>query len=871
MDNSAAASNQDETTSSQHSVRESTVPQQQILHDESSEWETESSENEGDTFEEGTDEESNEADDEDLDEDILDDDGDFMAPDLMNWQGFLGDPAMTVDIEALTPMVRANRRPNTEDDVMSEFSGDEKYEPKETLSGENGEGDLDMYDLNPLEQFIATDADGNHLTQKIRQLMLKLTRGRKERERKLKILPSSSGPGAYLHRLIVRGPDQPKEVEHSPAVSFHQQCASSLTVTPSVMGVWDDIFTINYDSIMRCGVLDRMTESLYHSRLMAAMAMDDYDDQMERLAVHRPYAAELKTVKATKFLRTSLFRFDQLPPDEAYVPLEDDDHPLCITHKYGYLAHGTSDGNLVVYCTECQDDPIEIHNDTIAGSSLMVMVNSLQLVRWPRYYRSKFAQDEDGFSGMDSQWSNSELDQDEDEDEDDFDGQEGYPTKSGQFDHYLIMTGNDSGLFVAALPDHPNPNVQMEHGGLNQHSFDEHEHVFKFKEDHTWIRNGFNGEALNDAKASPNGRWIAIVGDSARVWTIEVTHVPETEEQRNTREEREQEILMEDLDTDSDYASDDSMLETEAKLGLADGSTIPRGEKRPRNPDEDSLSDSEETLSKSARPLRIPRLLHQFGHPHEMVIPDSIIFPSQNKRNRRPRHERREYSSQYVSWNSTSTKFAHSSDVCSRVVVWSMPSREIVCCVDVGGMGYGIEFHPRLENLFAVCNWYGFVHIVDVTGCCVGDEELVPGEAHYNGRNELGPGLAGCEGPHYEEKHDVLMLSFRGEKDRSLRILDAIRGLGWSTDGRHLYVATLRRVLRYELADDRVRIPSLFHMCARKVREWKERELTQMYTGEKPSKIKKAFQPIPEEWKYVPSFVKRKIWGDLFLMRSHDE
>ncbi|KAF9573049.1 hypothetical protein EC968_009099 [Mortierella alpina] len=855
------APHQDTTPSDQQANVSNEAQHLSDMADESSEWETESSEDDSASYEET---------DEDADDESDVSDEENLMPINPNFFGFMGmgGPAF-VDIESLTPAVRANRRPNIEQDVMSDFSGDEKYEPKTVHSEDNGEGDTDMFDINPTEDVVSTPDDGR-LTYKIRQLMLNLTRGRKERERKLKIQPSSTNEGPYLHRLIVRGPDQPQEVEHSPAMTYHYQCANSLTVTPSAMGLLDDVFTISLDQIMRCGVLPRMTDETYHQRLMVVTSAHASMDDPEEFVLP-PYTRKLRTVKATKFLKNSIYRFDELPGGEAYIHLEEGEDPLCFTHKYGYLVYGTNEGNVVVYCTQCEGGPFEIHNDSFAGSTRQVMVNSVQLVRWPRYHRGQESHGRNGLDGTHSYQKDEEMDQ---EGEDGYDEQEGYPTRSGQFDHYVIMTGNESGLFIASLPDHPDPKAQLARNGPRRYTFrrEEHQHVYQFQEDHTWIRNGFDGVALNDAKASPNGRWIAVVGDSAKVWTIEVNHIPETEQERTRREEREQEILKEDLETDSEYATDDSMEEVESKLGIADDhpAAAPRGEKRPRNTMDDRLSDSDETASKNAKPTRIPRLLHQFGRPQEMTIPDKVLFPTKGKRNGRPWHTQG-YSSQYVSWNATSTKFAHSSDVCPHVVVWSMPAREIVCCVDTGGMSYAIEFHPRLENLFAVSNWYGFVHIVDVTGCCVGDEDLIPSETHYNGQSEHGPGLAGCEGPHYEEKHDVLMLSFRGERDKHLRILDGIRGLGWSTDGRHLYVATLRRVLRYELADDLVRIPSLFELCGRKVREWKERELNHIFTNESPSEIRRTFKPMPEEWKYVPYSVKRRIWGDLFLMRTHDE
>ncbi|KAF9993070.1 hypothetical protein BGZ65_011462, partial [Modicella reniformis] len=466
------------------------------------------------------------------------------------------------------------------------------------------------------------------------------------------------------------------------------------------------------------------------------------------------------------------------------------------------------------------------------------MVNSIQIVRWPRYHPKQdlttttttttttTGGDQDDIENCDGEETTATADSDVESD--DYDQKEGYPTRPDRFDHYMVTTLNSDGLLIAALPDHPNPWSKKGRMKRTQYLFDDDDHVLKF-EDNTWIKNGFN-EALNDAKVSPNGRWIAVVGDCQRVWTIEVTHLPETEEQMASREERRKHEKAEDVESDSEYVTEgDSMSDEEINQYSSSEPQTCR-DKRPSTDMDDSWKST--SSSKKAKSSRVPRLLHHFGKPVEMRIPDKVLFGAKAKRVRRWQTGYEPYVSQYVAWNATSTKFAHSSDSCSRVLVWSMPSREIVCCVDIGGTGYAIDFHPKLENLFAVANWYGFVHVVDLTGCCVGDEDLVPDDVHYNGQTQHGPGLTVCEGPHYEEKHDILMLSFRGEKDKTLRILDAIRGLGWSTDGRHLYVATLRRVLRYELADNQIRIPSLFQMCAHKVREWKERIANKRYTCE---------------------------------------
>jgi len=827
--------------------------------DGSSDWETEPSETHmsiiGDDIYDS--EMASEDDLDSWDEDDFDDDFDDFDDDMQDHpfiQILHGHGAF--DIERLKPGFRAVRR-TTQEDVMSDFSGDEKYEPKESYSDESGQGDKDMTDFNHLER-ASGDVDGNMLAHKIRRLMINLTKGRRDREKKLNIKeeenmndPQSESPfpatephtfspsGAYLHRLMVRGSDYPKELQRSPAVSFHHQCANSLVVTPSIMGVSDDVFTISTNAIMRCGVIDNPEERPKRRKSKG------------KKHIHRPYAKELNVIKATKFLKNAVYQFNPIPPNEIYVP--HNSRPLCITHRYGYLLYGTMQGNLVVHCTRCGEVPVEIFDDTPHSELRRAMVNSAQIVRWQRYQRSHDFMDDQDERG-DHDWDTDATGGGEEDDCD----QDGYPaTTVGQFDHYAVMTLNSGGLVVVALPDHA-----KEGGQKGKHSTELPVHELKFA-DHTWIRGGFQEEALNDARVSPNGRWIAVVGDSQKVWTIEITHVPETEEQRMAREGEVSTPIYVDLDNmdaDSEYVTEDSMSDEEIDSSEANEPQIRRGEKRPWD-----LDDAEESSSsKSAKPVQAPKLLRQFGQPIMMPIPDQVLYGTAPKKGPRRRFTYGDYSSQYVAWNATSTKFAHSSDVCSRVVVWSMPSREIVCCVDIGGTGYAIDFHPKLENLFAVANWYGFVHVVDVTGSCVGDEDLIPSDDRYDGQTQHGPGLVQCDGPHYEEKHDILLLSFRGEKDTSLRILDGIRGLGWSTDGRHLYVSTLRRVLQYELADRRIRIPSLFQMCAQKVRVWKERISNQRYTKEsngKPNPI------LPEEWQYVPYAIKRKIWGDTYMMR----
>ncbi|KAG0339665.1 hypothetical protein BG004_006714 [Podila humilis] len=813
----------------------------------------------------------------------FDQDGDYFSDevyDMDDFHGmgnFLGDPYVGVDIEALTPSVRANHRPNVEEDIMSEFSGDEKYEPKEALSAENGQGENDMIDFNPYEQFFdVSSQSGRFITSKIRRLMQNLSAGQIERERKLglknsadeDIIPSG---GHRLHRLIVRGPDFPQEIEYSPATTAHYQCANSLTVTPSAMGLRDDLFTLNTESIIRCGVLERMSKLNWSYRATTS-AMSTFDDDVHS-KVTNPVTKDLRTIKASKFLEHSVYRYDEIPLAEIYCGVEEDDSPLCMAHRYGYLAHGREDGGLVVFCTSGDSGPEEIFNNRIAPHVNNLMLNSVQIVRWPRY---------------DSACTVEHNSDDESNDHQGDDEQEGHPRATGQFDHYVVMAGNEYGLFIAALPDHHH-HQQHSSNGTRDIPPSTH-HSFKFKKDHIWIRQGFQQvtgdefdsetfECLNDAKVSPNGQWIAVVGDSSCVWVVKVTHEPETEKQRIMREKQQELEDQEDQEDQQEQRNQQQnsshvyFTSREHTTGTSEdnqtGSQKASGKRKAPEHQREQTKGAKSSQSSSRA-----RLLHKFGVPERLPIPENLIKPNKTRSSSWLSSEEK-YSSQYLSWNVNSTKFAHTSDTMDRIYVWSMSSKEIICCVDTGAPSFAIDFHPVLDNVFAFTNWYGFVHVVDISGVCVGDVELMTEEGQgASSASSTAAGASGdlqvtCAGPTYEEKHDILMISFRGEVDKSLRILDCIRGLKWSTDGRHLYVATLRRVLKYQLKDKRVRIPSLFQICANVVKNWKERTLNLEYSDETFEQLAQEFKSVIRDWEYVPHHIKRRIWGDHYHMRTH--
>ncbi|KAF9161799.1 hypothetical protein DFQ26_004151 [Actinomortierella ambigua] len=803
------------------------------------------------------------------------------------------DAVIDGDLEELTPFVRAVLH-DGEEDVMSEFSGDEKYEPKVTLTGNVGEGETDIYD--PLENDGGFDLhdDDAKLTMKMRQLLINLDKGRRERERLLGIqqrpqeqpddltaAPSPSSPQHNpfsLHRLIVRGPDQPQELSYSPSTSIHPQCGNSIAVAPSDLGIRDDVYTIHDDSVIRCGILDAMTEELHRQRRIGHI--HDHED-LPLPELVNPSVTPLKVSKATKFLDRSLYNYRHLPEKEKLVIFEGES-ALCMAVRYGYLVLGTDDGTLMTFCLQDKGEPLNVYEGPIDPGDDPdddpAMINSVDIVRWPRYQHSTSAEPE---QVMEEHESGEAAGIDKRDDP------TARLTQKDMYDHCVVITGNDRGLFIASLPDHVDPNAYNGIIALEEDGY----HAFKSKQDHTWIRRGFDGEWLNDARVSPDGNWIAVIGDAQKVWVIKIEHTQETEEQRRQRLKEDRMRLLDDLETDeSEYESEeDNNIARQRRTGVVEVLT------------EDVEQPIDEAEGSSTGSHKV-RLLHLFGKPEALPIPDHVV---RMPRARRPgaRAENSSfghqspgaYTAQYVAWNASSTKFAHTSDSHQRVLIWSMPSKQLVCSVDAGGLSFGISFHPKLDNMFAFANRYGFVHVVDVTNCCVGDEGFILPKEKYrfktvstnsnegNGNGQTADSgvtesvIQECGAPHYQEKHDILMASFRGQENRWLRILDYLNGLSWSSDGRHLYVATKRRVLRYTVADPNVRIPSLFDICANRTKDWLEqRMLTRhnkrhgRHVQEAIDRVDKAHEPIPRQWEVVPSWIKQRILGDHIQLRYHD-
>jgi hypothetical protein len=120
------------------------------------------------------------------------------------------------------------------------------------------------------------------------------------------------------------------------------------------------------------------------------------------------------------------------------------------------------------------------------------------------------------------------------------------------------------------------------------------------------------------------------------------------------------------------------------------------------------------------------------------------------------------------------------------------------------------------------------------------------------------------------------MVSFRGEKNRRLRILAKINGLQWSRDGSYLYVSTKKRVLAYEFMESSRRIQSLEKMASLTALSILEEDQTHSKRKRKEEEENSSSDRLKrkkqmawyKKWENIPVHVRNNVLGDT-LLASH--
>ncbi|KAI9268963.1 hypothetical protein BDA99DRAFT_503113 [Phascolomyces articulosus] len=450
----------------------------------------------------------------------------------------------------------------------------------------------------------------------------------------------------------------------------------------------------------------------------------------------------------TKYIRRADF-----PPvyaQDSYLAL--DFEPLCLAHKYGYMAIGGLEGEFELYC--CMEEgqqPRKIWGTKFKSrNNVQLMTNAIQIVRWKK--------------------PSSRMQQDHGENDDGRLDEEGGGGdglgEEGEYDYMLIACMNEAGILVYKLPSHRECQSMP---ACRQ----EAQHVVQL---YTHLR-CFDRVAVNDAKVSHDGKRMVCVGDDAYIF----------------------------------------MLDTQ------------------RHPETGAMT---------------------FGQPEKLHVPCHLL-----KCNGGPGQEM-PYSSQYVAWSQSSQHFAHTSDTHANVFVWRADTKQALYSIDAAGYTYAIAFHPRLEGVLAFTNRYGYFHTVNLEEA-VKKTTLQEGKEVVDGSrsnevlnildfdhqtpksrghvctNQCMYFIASAAANTTKEQSDmdhpanhttdlhahqeITMVSFRGERDRRLRILAKINGIQWSNDGRYLYVATKKRILAYEFIKTSQSISTLLDVTGKQARRLLER------------------------------------------------
>ncbi|CAO3658470.1 hypothetical protein G6F70_007049 [Rhizopus microsporus] len=257
--------------------------------------------------------------------------------------------------------------------------------------------------------------------------------------------------------------------------------------------------------------------------------------------------------------------------------------------------------------------------------------------------------------------------------------------------------------------------------------------------------------------------------------------------------------------------------------------------------------------------------------PKRILIPDNVLCLSHSP-----------YSSQHLAWSKSSLYFAHTSDTHSFVLVWrTQPKLEMLYRIDAGGYTYAIQFHPEYEGVLAFSNRYGYLHTVDLTeAVSIYNPNQIVSIHHFDRPSTTSPGhvcTPSCtpsDDPIYHTadlvaRQEITMVSFRGEKNRRLRILAKINGIQWSHDGKYLYISTKKRVLAYQFVKSMRQVDSLEKMAGLKVLSiMEEQGLKKRKRAETEWEQSKRLA-WTHQWNQVPKHVRDKVLAKTTDLASH--
>ncbi|KAJ3195259.1 hypothetical protein HK101_000721 [Irineochytrium annulatum] len=163
------------------------------------------------------------------------------------------------------------------------------------------------------------------------------------------------------------------------------------------------------------------------------------------------------------------------------------------------------------------------------------------------------------------------------------------------------------------------------------------------------------------------------------------------------------------------------------------------------------------------------------------------LFEDKNEYSHRREFRAERITFQYLSWSCNSKMFAVTSDNNPLVLVFDVKDGgRLLFKIDAGAPTFAVAFHPAIDTLLAFANRTDFVQIVDLVTVLEQTDTSTPSEVCRT-----------VQPPRQLLRHAYKLMLPTVRHMSSRDISCGICGIQWADDGRHLYIATHRRVVMW--------------------------------------------------------------------------
>ncbi|KAJ3233025.1 hypothetical protein HDU81_002539 [Chytriomyces hyalinus] len=596
-----------------------------------------------------------------------------------------------------------------------------------------------------------------------------------------------------LH-FIVTEKGHPYQWAHSASDAYHQQCARYLVLGPSEPVSFFPLSETQEpppnSRAFPQGVISGTPMTIHLQRPMTVLGkyllrggenrVSDYRSAGQRVDLGLFGCCDAPDV--FPFTRYLARNEDDIVTPRAEALMSLPTQVVSMDMAYGFLAIGFDDGLLAGFCVEDGLPRVVLY---VTAAYRFDMFNSVHLSR--RAVRKT---------------------------EDDM-----IDVEEMEYEYTLIVTRNSGFVDVHIMSKHTPANVH------ERQDTTEHERPLPAMSPcHPLATNcfetlgGFHAP-VNDARLSPDGKYLACVGDSGGAWIANVKY--------------------------ASGGDDNDVMEQD----YSEDSALP---KRVFGPLQKIDMDSDPAHA----PLSQSSALHEARRERTAAQP-------RNSSN---------LTMQYLSWSCDSRYFAATTDTYPWVFIFdALKGGEIICRLDAATPTYAVSFHPSKPHLLAFSNRLGYVHVVDMSEYLMPSSVLPTAQPNLN-LKPTNPSLF-VYPPRQILRHDykvpveprggsypdlTALARDRSHPDtvtRNLRggtqgpsssggarlnstetapppldntnsfntVSCKINGLLWSDDGDRLYVSTNRRVLMHTVIDRTV--PSLAE-CVSRETVWDRRDET---------------------------------------------